>query len=191
MELKKYLEEKANYAMSNRILRLFVIVVGLAVVVNSVFTYYYVRDSKVILVPPNITTQAFVSGSDASDEYLKAMARYICQLTLNYNPGNVRAQLSDALKLMSADAYVRYKQAFYDLADKAETGNVSSAFFINKITINRKEKTMIVQGLLNQWTQDKQFITNEGKQYLIRYAISDGMFQLKEIKEYKEGGSQQ
>ncbi|MCS7215856.1 MAG: type IV conjugative transfer system protein TraE, partial [Thermodesulfovibrio sp.] len=155
--------------------------------VNSIVTFLLIKSQKVILVPPSISTQVYVGGSDASDDYLKAMARYVATLALNYNPTVARAQFNDFLKLVSSSTFPSYKSAFYDLADKIETGQVSSAYYITQISVNKKEGKIILSGVLNQWTQDKQFITNESRQYIIRYKISDGMFYVIEFKEYKQG----
>jgi len=186
VELKKYMEEKTNYAMSNRILRFFVIVIGIAIIVQSFVMYSLWKSQRTVLVPPNITSQAFISGVDASDEYLRAMARYVMILTTTYSPSTARSQFSDFLKLVAPERFAEYKKVFYDLADKSETGNVSSSFFVSLVKVDRVKKELIVQGILNQWTQDKKFITDEVKSYLIAYDIRDGMFYVREIKLYRE-----
>jgi len=186
VELKKYMEEKTNYAMSNRILRFFVIVIGIAIIVQSFVMYSLWKSQRTVLVPSNITSQAFISGTDASDEYLRAMARYVMILTTTYSPSTARSQFSDFLKLVAPERFAEYKKVFYDLADKSETGNVSSSFFVSLVKVDRAKKELIVQGILNQWTQDKKFITDEVKSYLIAYDIRDGMFYVREIKLYRE-----
>ncbi|MEM3580394.1 MAG: TraE/TraK family type IV conjugative transfer system protein [Candidatus Bathyarchaeia archaeon] len=187
MEIKKYLEEKANYIYGARLLKFVVVVLIVLLIINSVVTYTMIKSQKVVLVPPSISVQSYVSGSDASDDYLRAVARYVAALVLNYNPTVARAQFNDFLKLVSPSTFPSYRDAFYALADKIETGQVSSAYYITQIKVNRKEGNMILTGLLNQWTQDKQFITNDVRQYILRYRISDGMFSVMEFKEYKQG----
>jgi conjugal transfer pilus assembly protein TraE len=114
------------------------------------------------------------------------MARYVMILTTTYSPSTARSQFSDFLKLVAPERFAEYKKVFYDLADKSETGNVSSSFFVSLVKVDRVKKELIVQGILNQWTQDKKFITDEVKSYLIAYDIRDGMFYVREIKLYRE-----
>lgn len=187
MEIKKYLEEKANYIYGARLLKFVVLLLVLLLVINSVATYMAIKGQKVILIPPVLSTQAFVSGSDASDEYLAAIARYVAALALNYTPSNARAQFNDFLALFEPSRFVVYKDIFYSLAEKVETANVTSAYFVSSIEVNRKENSIILTGLLNQWTQDKQFIVNESKKYVVKYKIVDGKFQVIDFKEYKPG----
>lgn len=187
MEIKKYLEEKANLALTVRLLKIVTTVLCLALCINSFVLYYIYKNEKVVLVPPSVSTQTFIAGSDASDEYLRAMARYIAQLGLTYTPVTVRTQFNDLLKLFNSQSFPQYKNVFYELAGRVESGNVSSAFYVTKVKVDRANKSLIVVGILNQWTQDKKFITDESRQYLIRYRIDNGFFSILEIKEYKEG----
>ncbi len=187
MEIKKYFEEKANYIYGARLLKFVVIMLVVLLVVNGLVTYSLIGKQKVILVPPAMNTQMYVGGSDASDEYLKAMVRYVSMLVLNYNPSVARAQFNDFLKMVAPSTFISYKDVFYSLADKIETGNVSSAYYITSIKVDKKNNTIITTGLLNQWTQDKQFITNENKRYILKYKIDNGMFYVVEFNEYKQG----
>jgi len=115
VEMKKYLEEKTNCVRSNRLLKFFIIVIGIAIVIQSFVMYSLWKSQRTILVPPNITTQAFISGSDASDEYLIAMARYIMLLTASYNSGTARAQFSDFLKLVVPERFRDCKGSVFRL----------------------------------------------------------------------------
>lgn len=187
MEIKKYLEEKANLALTVRLLKIVVSILAFALCVNSFILYYVYKNERVVIVPPTVSTQVFVSGSDASDEYLIAMARYIAQLGLNYTPAIARVQFNDLLKMFVPQSFPSYKNVFYELAGRVESGNVSSAFYVTRVKVNRDNKTLIVSGVLNQWTQDKKFITDEPRQYMIKYQINNGFFNIIEIKEYKEG----
>ena len=185
MNLKKYFEEKANYVYGARLLKFAVVVLLVVTVINIIIAIMAMQKQKVVVIPPSLSTQTFISASDASDEYLTAMARYIAALSISYNPAVARAQFNSFLQLVHPSVFPSYKSAFYALAEKIEAGKVSSAYYITSIKVDRKNNSITLTGLLNQWTQDQQFITNETRQYLIRYKISDGLFQILELKEYK------
>ena len=186
MELRRYLEEKENLRASNRFLKFFVVVIAIAVVLNSFFTYFLVKEQKVVIVPPVYSDKLFISGSDASDEYLYSMGSFISFLMLTYSPGTARAQFNHFLKFCSPEAFSKFKPMLYSLADKVETASLSSAFFPQKISINRVEKTLEATGLLNQWTSQHQFITNEVKKYKIKYRIQNGFFMIEDFIEVKQ-----
>jgi conjugal transfer pilus assembly protein TraE len=185
VELKKYLEERENLRASNRLLKFFVVVIGIAVILNSVITYFLMKEQKVVIVPPVYSDKLFISGDDASDEYLYSMGSFISFLMLNYSPATARIQFNHFLKFCSPEAFSSFKPMLYSLADKIETAQVSSAFFPQKVSVNRAERVLVVVGLLSQWTQNQQFITNEMKRYRIKYRIQNGFFMVENFEEVK------
>ncbi|MEM4134375.1 MAG: type IV conjugative transfer system protein TraE [Candidatus Micrarchaeia archaeon] len=189
MLFEKYVEEKEKLKQQNKLLKFFVIVIGVAVVFNSIFVYSIMQNQKIIIVPPAISDQMFIQANDASDEYIVNMARFISNLMLTYNPGTARSQFNHFLKFCFPDSLAKYKTILYDTADKIETGQVSSVFYPHNFKVDRKAKKIYVTGLLNQYTHDKQFITNENKAYVIDYSISNGYFYVKEFVELKEAKS--
>jgi conjugal transfer pilus assembly protein TraE len=186
MELKRYLEERENLRASNRLLKFFVVVLGVAIVFNSFFTYFLMKQQKVVIVPPVYSDRLFISGSDASDEYLYEMASFISFLMLTYSPATARVQFNHFLKFCSPEAFNKFKPMLYSLADKVETASLSSAFFPHKIAVNRGERILEVTGTLNQWTGQHQFITNEVKKYRIKYRIQNGFFMVEDFVEVKQ-----
>jgi conjugal transfer pilus assembly protein TraE len=186
VDLKRYLEERENLRASNRFLKFFVVVIGIAVILNSVFTYFLMKEQKVVIVPPVYSDKLFISGSDASDEYLYAMGNFISFLMLTYSPGTARAQFNHFLKFCAPESFTKFKTTLYSLADKVETALISSAFYLQKISVNRVERVLEVTGLLSQWTQQHQFITNEVKKYRIKYKIQNGFFMVEDFVEVKQ-----
>jgi conjugal transfer pilus assembly protein TraE len=186
VELKRYLEERENLKASNRLLKFFVVVIGIAVILNSVITYFLMKEQKVVIVPPVYSDKLFISGSDASDEYLYSMGSFISFLMLNYSPATARIQFNHFLKFCSPEAFPKFKVMLYSLADKVETAQVSSAFYPQKVSVNRAERVLEISGLLSQWTSNQQFITNEVRRYKIKYRIQNGFFMVENFEEVKQ-----
>jgi conjugal transfer pilus assembly protein TraE len=183
VELKRYLEERENLRASNRFLKFLVIVIGGAILFNSFLIFYLWKEQKIVVVPPVYSDKLFIVGSDASDEYLYSMGSFISFLMLTYTPGTARAQFNHFLKFCSPEAFAKFKVQLYSLVDKIATVQVSSSFFPQKIVINRAEKVIEVTGLLNQWSANQQFITNEAKTYRIKYRIQNGFFMVDDFVE--------
>jgi conjugal transfer pilus assembly protein TraE len=187
VELRRYLEERENLRASNRFLKFFVVVISIAIVLNSFFTYFLMKKQKVVIVPPVYSDKLFIAGSDASDEYLYSMGSFISFLMLTYSPATARIQFNHFLKFCSSpEAFTKFKPMLYSLADKIETASLSSAFFPQKISVNRAEKFLEITGVLNQWTSQLQFITNEVKKYRIKYKIQNGFFMVDDFIEVKQ-----
>lgn len=185
MELKRYLEEKENLRASNKLLKFFMVVIGVAVILNSLLTLYLLNEQKVIIVPPVYSDSLFISGGDASDEYLYAMGKFVTFLMLTYSPGTARTQFNHFLRLCSPECYAKFKPFLYSHVDKIETAHISSAFFPYQVSVNRVERVIEVSGYLSQWTGGRQFITNESKKYRIKYRIENGLFRVDDFVEVR------
>ncbi len=183
MEFKKYMSEKDNLKAANRLLKFFVVIIGIATVVNLFLASSMLSKQKIILVPPIVSSQSFILASDASDEYLVSMSRYIATLAFTYSPATARTQFDTLLKMFAPSVVAQAKNSWYDLASRIEAGGVSSAFFVTKVSVVREKRELHIQGILDQWTQEKQFITNETKVYVVKYRIENGLFMIEELKE--------
>ena len=177
MKFKNYLDENTNLTKQARLLRFVVFILVVAVVINGYFVYSSRVKSRTILIPPYLSEgEAYVSGKDASDNYLEAMAKYACFLRLNYTPANVSKQFNAFLKLLTPPAYKEQSGVLYKQKEDVIQMNVSSSFFPIEIEIDRANKRIFVTGMLNQWTYDKHFVTDERKTYVIEYRIDFGRF---------------
>jgi len=80
MRTKIFLQQTSNLFTENRLLKFVIIVLALAVVVNSFLVNRAVRNQRVILIPPKLTgTIEFVEGKP-SDQYIRDLARRMASL---------------------------------------------------------------------------------------------------------------
>ncbi|MEI6704464.1 MAG: TraE/TraK family type IV conjugative transfer system protein, partial [Deltaproteobacteria bacterium] len=76
MNLDIYLQKSSNIFAENRLLKFSVVVLSIAVVINTAGVFKALNSQKTILVPPVINSKISVTGDKASDEYLKEFTRY-------------------------------------------------------------------------------------------------------------------
>jgi len=176
MKSKYYLDENANLLKQLRFLRFVVFILAVAVVVNGLFVYSTRKYDKVVLLPPQLEEEAYVSYHDASESYLASMAKHVLSLRFNYTPANVSDQFNSYLKLLSSSFYPDEMKALYKIKDEVVKSHVASAFFPEKVEVNKKEKKVYVFGKLNQWTYDKKFLVDESRLYVIKYSVNAGRF---------------
>ena len=180
MNLDVFLNKKANLASENRLLKFVVLVIGVAVFVSVIGSYYVLQHQKVIIIPPGVRTKIVVSGNIVNEEYIKAFTRYISSLAFSYNPATARKQYDELLALYDPRSYPLAKTSFYNLADKIEMTKVSSAFYIDKIWVDEQKKRIEVLGRHQQYMDDRR-VEDETKTYLIGYKISHGRFTVTSI----------
>ncbi len=174
--------EKDNLRASIRILKFFVIVVGIALIYLGIMVYNAVTYQKTICVPFGLDRKLVVSGDDISDEGMEDYARLVTTLRANYHPGTARKQFTRLLVLYAPDSYPEAWKTYYDFADRIETTNVSSVYYFDKFEIDRSDKRLIVDGF-NRKYKDNTPLSESGIRFLISYKIDHGMFQVVSIEE--------
>jgi len=180
MKLDIFLNKSANLTAENRLLKLFMLVIGSLVLINTVSLYLISKNSRTILVPPSLSAKVEIAGDRASDAYIREFTRYAAGLVLNYTPATARAQFEEALTLYAPESYPEGRAMLYDLAETIEQTNTTNAFFIQKIEIDDKGSIIELAGLTRQFIRDKQ-TEFKGASYLIRYRIENARFMITEF----------
>ncbi len=183
--LKDYLEEKVYLKQQNRFYRMFLFFMVLALIISTLVTYYAIKQEKVVLVPPSLSRTVEISGNKPSSSYLEEMVGYIFYLALNYVPETIDWQMENLLELFDSDTYSTYKQVFSRYAEDVKATGTSSSFVVTNIKVYPERRKIVVNGILNQWTRDRKFLTNDQRSYVIEYSFKYGRFYLKEFKECK------
>ncbi len=179
MKRSGYLSNVSRIFAQNGLLKFAMLCLGIASVVTTCGSLKAMNSQKIVLVPPQINKQMWISGNKASDEYLKEFARYIAGLAFSYHPGTVRKQFSELLTMYSPGEYQNAQKVFYALANKIEEARVASTFYVNEIS-NWENRTIEVKGYKTTFFPDK---TSEEIQasYYIEYVVVDGKFQIVNI----------
>ncbi|MDO9528124.1 MAG: type IV conjugative transfer system protein TraE [Syntrophales bacterium] len=188
MKFDIFMNEKSNIASENRLLKFFVVVIGIAVLMSSIYSYHALRYQKVIIIPPGARDNIEVMGNIVNDEYVKAFTRYIVSLAFNYSPATVRKQYDELLALFDSGSYPQGKTTFYNYADNVEITQTSSTFYIDKIWMDKKKKWIEVGGIERHYMDDRK-VKDGAKVYLVGYTISDGRFRITGISEKHKKGN--
>ncbi len=188
MKHTDYIGETGHVRAENKLLKFFVIVIGIVVLINSAFLVTVMKHERTILVPAGLNSRVEVTDGTASEDYLKLMTRYVMSLALTYTPATARGQFGDLLNLYSPDSFSEAKKMFYNLADTVETAQVSNSFYIERIK-DMGQGVIEVTGLERQFAQDGNSLSSDQATYNLNYSISDGRFILTGISEKAGSGS--
>ena len=179
MKLSKYSLRVSNVFAENRLLKFAMLTIGLMSIYSSFYVCRELNSQKVVLVPPQINQQMWVSGNKASEEYFKEFARYISSLAFSYHPATVRKQFNELLPMFTPGEYQNAKKVFYALANRIEEARVGSTFYITDIKV-WENRTIEVKGYKTTMFPDK--LSEEVQtSFYIEYVINDGKFQIVSI----------
>lgn len=183
MKLQTFIQASSNKVAENRILKLVVVVIGGAVLFNTVLLSRAMNTARTIIVPPALNSRLELTQESASEESLRAYARYVMSLAGTYTQVSARSQFDELIGLYAPEAYPEAKKTFYELADRIETAHITSAFYIQQIFFT---PSMIeVRGVRKQFVEATR-VDEVVKSYFLQYRIIDGRFTLLHISEKQE-----
>ena len=181
MKLDLFLNKTENIKAENKILKFFVVLIGVLVLINTSVVYKSVKHQRTILVPVGLNSKVEITDNTASDEYVRHIARYLFGLAFNYTPHTARQQFDELLTFYSPATFPEAKSRFYNLADTIEVVKVSQVFYISKM--ERQGNKVYVTGSLRQYAEDKKIIDDKTKRYVMDFEINEGKFNVIDIKE--------
>jgi conjugal transfer pilus assembly protein TraE len=180
MKADIFVQKSSNLFVENRLLKFAIGAMAVAVCFNSLMVYRAVKYQRVVLIPPAMTgTIEFVQGKP-TEAYIKDMSRKIVNLATTYSPPTARGQFDDLLSLYTSEAYPEASKSWYSLAGRIEESQVSSTFYLEKITIGNG--TIEMFGNLAQFAGDTK-LEKSAKTFVVAYRIRDGRFEISEFKE--------
>ena len=86
------------------------------------------------------------------------------------------------LYLYAPESYPDAWKSYYDFADRIETTNVSSVYYLSKHEVDRSNHKMIVEGF-NRKYKDNTPLSENNIRFEISYKIDRGLFQVLSIDE--------
>jgi len=185
---KGFIQHESNVFAENRMLKIGFFVLVIVTFWNG-YTVHNLEDNMRTVVLPPFTDKAWVvTGSDADDEYIADLGLHIVQQVGTWNPGSVREQLNQVLKLVHPDSYPKYRDQFKDVSDRAARyASVSFAVQWDPgQAIERKENTLSIHAVRRRITGDTISRT-EAVEYLIHFSIEAGRFWIRDISESTGG----
>jgi conjugal transfer pilus assembly protein TraE len=185
MNSKTYVNQLSDHQASNKLLKVTVILLTGALLLNMFMTYILSKRARTIVVPPVINTQFEVSGDKLSDDYVRLMSRYIIGLVYNFNPDTAKASFEEALSLWDPETYSERQKEFYEMLDTIKTAHVSSTFYIQTVRIDDKKKEIEIQGQKKQYSNDN-IIRNGPETYTIEYKNINGRFHIVRLSQRSE-----
>jgi len=182
MELKFFLNKQDNIFAQNRLLKVFVVIIGLAVIYNSWRIEEALHYQRTVLVPFGIGDKSYVTGDNASEEYIKSVARTVASLGLSYHPSTAGPQFTELLAAFDSESFPKAKSQLFDLKEKVEIGKISSVFHLQRVVVDREKNEIELFGL-RQLYKEGTHLEDSNKTYIVGYKMVDGRIMLTSLAE--------
>jgi len=185
MLFKLYQQKESNLFAENRILKMALITLIVVGIMNW-SAMQQARDSiRTVIYPVGMGSGCQYWNNGATDECLRAMARYITNQLGNYTPSGARQQFEELLVLFHPDSHANATQYFDKLSKQIERyPNISSRMVWSgkDALVKKGQDKLIIK------TQKTRLVNGESSRiervdYEIKYAVQDARFWILSIKE--------
>lgn len=170
----------------NRLMKLAVFVLALALFVESILIYRAAQTQKVIILPPRVDKEFWVSGNEVSNAYLEQVGLYIADRLLSVSSENVDFSLNTIMPFMTTEPQLikAIKDKFIEFTRIIKVNNISQIFYPVKVDIKKDE--LIIDGTLKKLTGN--VLMSETKPKLkLKYTINNGRFVILNIELTEQG----
>jgi type IV conjugative transfer system protein TraE len=174
MRFDAYVSLLANLNIKNRLYAFIIVILTVAVVIESFYIAAIGRKQTVIVIPRGLSQTVQVGQEEASEEYLLAMGHYVAFLFLNFDPKTVNANY-EALSTITSGVV---QTELYKIAEDYKKNNIASRVVINSIDLT--DMGITVKGRRVKYILDRP-VEDAGFELLIKYKISFGYFRVQEL----------
>ena len=117
-----------------------------------------------------------------SPTYLKEMTEKVADLRLTYNPETIESRYALLLHLTPANRQEGFKRLLDSEREVVIAKNISSVFYVEKVTVDVKRVEGKLEGLLYRTSHGLQ-LQPEHKTYQLQFNYKNGLLGLLSIKE--------
>ncbi len=187
MRVDLYQQKTANLFAENRLLKFAMAAMVAVSLVNWNAARNALDSTKTVIVPVGARGMLEVSTASASDDYLRAMARYITHQLGTYTASTARHQFEEVLALFAPEHYAAAKHQFESLAEHIERyPNVASLIhWTGQAPLKRAEDKLIISALKRRLVNGNT-ARADSVMYEIHYALREGRFWILNIKEHTD-----
>ncbi|MAZ40098.1 MAG: type IV conjugative transfer system protein TraE [Legionellales bacterium] len=151
-------------------------------IIESLLVMKLSNDTKVVVIPTNLSSPAVFDNHGASKGVIADMARYYADLFLNASPSNADYRTEQILKLTAPDSHAMMKNMLIEQSETLQKNKATTAFYPTAVKPDEKAMSAIISGKLNVYV-GSHLAKSLNKTYRIVFAYQYGLLTLKRFDE--------
>ena len=176
-------EDVRQLKKDKRMLGTALVVTGFALILCLLIILKQVGNERTIVEPPGNNQTFWVTGSEASQEYLEQMAGYVAWLILDVSPSSVDWKKETLLKYVEPDKHGQFKTAMELEAQRLRKNNAATAFEIRQFNTNVSKQMVLVTGRLRRLVNGADVGEPRMATYRAQFRLKGGRVHLGVFKE--------
>jgi len=179
MKFDKFKFKLDKYIYENWTFRIVTLILAGVIALEGYLIVEKVNNQRVVILPPKITKEFWVSGNRVSKSYLEQMGTYIAYSLLNVTPDNSKMVLSLILPFVEPDFYAQVRSAIQEQLDYIVNNQISRVFYPASIDVS-KAGVIKIKGLIKD-TIGNNVVNQYTAEVNIGYTIKQGRFFINSI----------
>jgi conjugal transfer pilus assembly protein TraE len=141
-----------------------------------------VGKEKVVVVPPIVNRDFWVSSDTVSDSYLEQMAEFFSSLLLNVTPNSFVTRSEHLLQHVEPNAYAKIKAQLVEQQLEIERRAMSTTFHPSSFKVDRSRLVVELKGQL-KILMGNASVESQSKTYQIKFAQHHGRLYIQQFSE--------
>jgi len=177
----KYFDLLSKLDAQARFLGLIATLLALCLLFLSFTVFSLYSKKTVVILPPKVDKEFWVSGDTLSTTYLEQVAYFIADRVLSVSPHNVESSLSTIKPFFSTNPedVENLNKVFVNLVKTVKENDYYQVFY--PLRFYAEKDKLVVDGILRKMS-GMQYIGEERKSVVIYYFVNNGRFFVKGIE---------
>jgi len=154
------------------------------VLLEGIMFYMAATNREVIVIPPKVDREFWISGKSLSYAYVEQVAVYLADSLLSVAPPNVDQALTRIMPFLTTDpAQVKeIRDSFAAYAKAVKENDWWQSFYPIKVVVDEKHRKIDVQGVLRKMTGNVYVGQENNKVISFNYEVRNGRLLITGVK---------
>jgi len=154
------------------------------VLLQGIMLYRATTNKMVVVIPPRVDREFWVSGENLSYAYIEQVAVYLADSLLSVAPPNVDKALTRVMPFLTTDpAQVKeIRDSFAAYAKAVKENDWWQSFYPMRVVVNEKQQRIDVYGVLRKMTGNIYVGQENNKVISFNYEVRNGRLIITGVK---------
>jgi conjugal transfer pilus assembly protein TraE len=154
------------------------------VLLEGIMLYRVANNKTVVVIPPKVDREFWVSGESLSYAYMEQVAVYLADSLLSVAPPNVDKALTRAMPFLTTDpAQVKeIRDSFAAYTKAVKENDWWQSFYPMKVMVDEKQRRIDVYGVLRKMTGNVYVGQENNKVISFNYEVRNGRLIITGVK---------
>lgn len=179
----KYFSYIAKLKADIRILALSNIALSIALAVIGVLFANLAGRKVVVILPPKVDKEFWVSGRKVSNTYLEQVGLFIADRLMSVSPSNVEDSLASIYPFLTTEPTTlkKLKSFFAEYISEIKENSYWQSFYPMRVDIVPKNRKIVVRGIVKKLSGNV-YLGEERKSVEITFRIKNGRFLVEKLE---------